>query len=1088
MAAGSGMVAGEVTARLNLDPTQFNTTLAAAWNSLKAIKATPHIVQLQMVQRAGVAASTATANAAVSASRSSAAGVAALATSQQRLQTATSQTTAAIAQQAAAYTPLRSAVQIAMGQNAAMVGGTRLQTAAQIAMGKSVGQTASSVRSAASQTAGAAQRSATYGQALQGIADKSKTASAGLDKMAASAKHSEVSFSTLTKTLLKASTVFIGIMALKAAIEAVGGAIKATVAEAARFEQVAIGFEHIYGGARKAKKMLEDLANFAKTTPFELVNVEQAALRLKAYGFAAEQVIPMLTDVGDATSALGTGQEGINRITLALGQMRSAGRMNSRDMLQLTEAFVPAWDYVAQALNTTTGRVREMTEKGLVPAELAIAAIRKGMQKDFGGMMSAQMDTLNQMVSNLKDEFTLAAREVGTKMLPALKKIVAWASDALPKFKAFFLGAIEGSNNFGKAIRNIGVVINTFVIPAIKFIADAVGLVVSTVTDMLAGDWEGIWKDAAKSPLAVVIGLGAIIVTVQKITLFALGAQKALQGLALWQAGAGLAGLGASGTLAAGGLGAATGATTVLTGAAAKLAAVLSTVLWPAIMLVAGFISQKFIGEIAAAKAGFESLSDAAKTGADNSASFGERFKAGLVTGFAGLPGTLKNLDALVRENISEKPFWDGWFQSTEKAKSGVAGLSTEMQKINYDMLVARMNSDAWSQSLQDQADALMETANAASSLNSVQLDYVKDAKAVFDAEQNLIKAKKEHAAGSGEVVLAELELAAAQETAAESMKVYQSRLADLALTQKYGGEMAQWAGRAAVEGANATNKAMSSIMTTLYNASEAWNTYGAAAANAFNSSKRAGDQLAQSFRLGELAYDNSVFDKASAIVGEWKEIAFTPVPVPKFSAAQVGGSGGGAKSGVDKITTAIEKLRDALMGAIDKVKELADSFKNAAVEAAGAAGTMGEKVSRRGTRGITSALRSQVRKLEKYRDSLNKLKAGLPQGIFEDFVIPASMDDVIGMARLNLSRLQNLIGQRAAVGVEIANVTQAPRIRKATAEITADTYAAARKVGASVTINFGGVTIGSNMSAEQFAKQLATVINRELRAAGMVV
>ena len=55
----------------------------------------------------------------------------------------------------------------------------------------------------------------------------------------------------------------------------------------------------------------------------------------------------MLRSIGDASAAAGKGKEGIDRIALALGQMRAKGKVPSEEMRQLTEANIEAWDILA---------------------------------------------------------------------------------------------------------------------------------------------------------------------------------------------------------------------------------------------------------------------------------------------------------------------------------------------------------------------------------------------------------------------------------------------------------------------------------------------------------------------------------------------------------------------------------------------------------------------------------------------------------------------------------------------------------------------------------------------------------------------
>lgn len=176
-------------------------------------------------------------------------------------------------------------------------------------------------------------------------------------------------------------------------------------------EQADIAFSTMLGPER-AKAMIADLTEFAKKTPFEMSGLTSATQKLLAYGFAAEDVIPTLTAVGDATAGLGTGQEGIDSVTRALGQMQAKGRVMSDEMLQLTEAGIPAWKYLAKALGTDVAGAQEKVTKGSVDAATGIAALKAGMEGDFGGMMADQSKTLSGALSNLGDAAEGAVKEL----------------------------------------------------------------------------------------------------------------------------------------------------------------------------------------------------------------------------------------------------------------------------------------------------------------------------------------------------------------------------------------------------------------------------------------------------------------------------------------------------------------------------------------------------------------------------------------------------------------------------------------------------------------------------------------------------
>lgn len=186
-----------------------------------------------------------------------------------------------------------------------------------------------------------------------------------------------------------------------AAAAAGAGAFAISTASAAETSEMA--FTTMLGSAEAARDMLDELASFAAHTPFELSGLTTATQQLLAYGFTAEDVIPMLTAVGDATAALGTGQAGIESVTRALGQMQTRGKVSAEEMLQLTEAGIPAWEYLARAIGTDTAGAMEAVSDGAVSASEGIQAIVSGMENDFGGMMEKQSTTVAGLMSNLAD-------------------------------------------------------------------------------------------------------------------------------------------------------------------------------------------------------------------------------------------------------------------------------------------------------------------------------------------------------------------------------------------------------------------------------------------------------------------------------------------------------------------------------------------------------------------------------------------------------------------------------------------------------------------------------------------------------------
>jgi tape measure domain-containing protein len=247
-----------------------------------------------------------------------------------------------------------------------------------------------------------------------------------------------------SNTLNKANSSFsaFGSMMGKLAIgtiAAVGTAMVgvgvASVKLAGEFEQTQVAFTTMLGSAEEANKMLTELSNFAKKTPFTIQGVEKSARQLMAVGFEAEDVIPTLKSVGDVAAGLGLGEEGLQRLILNLGQVQTQGKLTGRELRDFAVAGVPILAELANQLGVTEAQVTDMISKGEVSTEMVLTAFKNMTSEGgrFGNLMEKQALTFEGMVSNLKDTITLMGRDIGAALLPPLKDMIdIFANQILP--------------------------------------------------------------------------------------------------------------------------------------------------------------------------------------------------------------------------------------------------------------------------------------------------------------------------------------------------------------------------------------------------------------------------------------------------------------------------------------------------------------------------------------------------------------------------------------------------------------------------------------------------------------------------------
>ena len=179
------------------------------------------------------------------------------------------------------------------------------------------------------------------------------------------------------------------------------------VSLADEFQTYQIGFETMLKSKKKAMKFMDSAKKFASVTPFDTSAVVSNAQRMLAYGFSDKDIIPDLTKIGNASAALGAGEEGISRVSRALGQMKTNGRLNAEDMNQLTDVGINAWKYLADAEGKSIAKIREMSQKGEISGDKAVNTILNGL-KEFDGMMDKTSNsTVSGLMSNIKDTFDI---------------------------------------------------------------------------------------------------------------------------------------------------------------------------------------------------------------------------------------------------------------------------------------------------------------------------------------------------------------------------------------------------------------------------------------------------------------------------------------------------------------------------------------------------------------------------------------------------------------------------------------------------------------------------------------------------------
>src|SRR6266566_8617635 len=304
-----------------------------------------------------------------------------------------------------------------------------------------------------------------YKADVSDLKEKISQAKSSMSSVSAAASNSSSSISSMGKSFLGATSNVLNFIGnagrAYSTIQSLGqGLLNTFVKPNADLEQVTVGFETLLGKGKKTQAFLKDLQNFAAATPFEFPELSTDAEHMLAFGFSAKEVIPDLTAIGDAMSAMGKSNAEIDSVVTVFGQMKAAGKVNAQDMMQLTSQGIPAWKILAQSMHLTVPEVEALSQKGLLPADKSIKALTGGMEKMFGGGMKAQAQTFNGQLSTVKDNASAALRSFTGPLFDMAKQGLGKLGELVssPKFQQF--AKVLGQDIAG-AFSTIGGVIGT---------------------------------------------------------------------------------------------------------------------------------------------------------------------------------------------------------------------------------------------------------------------------------------------------------------------------------------------------------------------------------------------------------------------------------------------------------------------------------------------------------------------------------------------------------------------------------------------------------------------------------------------------
>ncbi|KKL06030.1 hypothetical protein LCGC14_2600110, partial [marine sediment metagenome] len=195
------------------------------------------------------------------------------------------------------------------------------------------------------------------------------------------------------------------------------------------FEKLLAQLQTVQGSAEGATAAFKQMETLASTTPFQIEQLTKAFIQLRVIGVDATSA--RMTALGDFASAFGTDIVKLSEVI----RSTTAGETES------LKRFVQNVEIMGDQVAITFGGIRTVVAKD---SQSITDALVKISENNFAGAMAREMDTLNGIISNTRDNFGIIARQIGKSIMPALKDWAAAVRDLAAGQGGFVENAIRG--------------------------------------------------------------------------------------------------------------------------------------------------------------------------------------------------------------------------------------------------------------------------------------------------------------------------------------------------------------------------------------------------------------------------------------------------------------------------------------------------------------------------------------------------------------------------------------------------------------------------------------------------------------------
>lgn len=187
----------------------------------------------------------------------------------------------------------------------------------------------------------------------------------------------------------------------------------------------------------KARQLMEELANIAIVSPYQLQTVQGSYQMAAAFGYSSDEAMKFTKALLNVGAGVGADNERLNRMAYNLAQIRMVGKVTALDFRQLSMAgfdlnsvLVSMGDELGVEIENYED-FNKAIDSGKISWEQFSDSFMKYSEDNFGGSAERMARTWNGLKSTMSDVFVLTFPRI---LGPALQTFTDFANSILDGF------------------------------------------------------------------------------------------------------------------------------------------------------------------------------------------------------------------------------------------------------------------------------------------------------------------------------------------------------------------------------------------------------------------------------------------------------------------------------------------------------------------------------------------------------------------------------------------------------------------------------------------------------------------------------